>query len=135
MLVFYWFSILVCHILFHLSLSFQILLACLLLILYSCLSHIIPFEFIFSNFSFTCFISWLPLLHKFGELVVLEVVHQEVVLFNIIWVLLLSSRLSTKKRKRDLREAILEYFISKKQIKTLLGELYQTPYICPCNFL
>jgi len=83
------------------------------------LSHLIPFEF-----SFSCFISWLPLLHKFSELVVLEVVHQGVVWFNILWVLPWSSRLSTKKRKRDPREAFLKYFISTKQIKTLLGELY-----------
>jgi len=94
------------------------------------LSHLIPFEFSFSNFSFSFFISWLPLLHKFGELVVLEVVW-----FNILWVLLWLSRLFIKKRKRGSREAFSDYFISKNQIETPHLQLYQIPYIPLCNFV
>jgi len=113
----------------------SLIFAYILLTFYSCLSHLISFEFSFSNFIFSCFISWLPSLHNFGELMVLEVVRQEVGWFNFPGNSTLVVQTPYQEEKEGPRELFSDYFISKEANQHTSFTALPNTIDFTCNFV
>ena len=82
----------------------------------------------FQIFSIYCFLYWLPLVHLFGDLVVLEVVHKGVLWLNHFWGnnLVFKSLYQKEKEGSKKMKFILLHF--KDQI-IYIQTFHQTPYV------
>ena len=100
---------------------------CLFLTIHSCLSHIISFEFSFPNFYLFLLCSLASFVTQLGEVVVLEVVHQEVIWLNNFLCYNLVLKTLYQEEKEDSKRSKFELIHFKKQFKHFYS-FHQTPH-------